>query len=58
MPKRLGSSEIIRVLRQHGFSFVSQRGSHAKYRNASGRIAIVPHPRKELPIGTTRSIVR
>ena len=58
MPKRLGSSEVIRVLHEHGFFFVSQKGSHAKYKNASGRITIVPHPKKELPIGTTRSIIR
>jgi predicted RNA binding protein YcfA (HicA-like mRNA interferase family) len=58
MPKRLGSGEVIRVLQDHGFVFVSQKGSHAKYKNASGRIAIVPHPKKELPIGTTRSIIR
>ena len=58
MPRRLGSTDVIRVLQQHGFDFVSQKGSHAKYRTASGRIVIVPHPRKELPIGTTRSIIR
>jgi len=58
MPKRLGSSEIIRVLLRHGFIPASQRGSHANYRNAAGRIVIVPHPRKELPIGTTRAIIR
>jgi len=37
---------------------VARRGSHAKYKNPAGRIAIVPHPKKELPIGTTRSIIR
>ena len=58
MPKRLGSAEVIRVLGGHGFFFVTQRGSHAKYKNAVGRTVIVPHPRKELPIGTTRSIIR
>ena len=58
MPKRLGSGEDIRVLQEHGFLFVSQKGSHAQYRHASGRSAIVPHPKKELPIGTTRSIIR
>lgn len=58
MPKRLGSSEVIRVLERHGFGFVTQRGSHAEYKNAAGRIAIVPHPKKELPIGATRSIIR
>lgn len=58
MPKRLSSGEVIRVLQAHGFAFATQRGSHAKYRNAAGRTAIVPHPKKELPIGTTRSIIR
>ncbi|MBX3731227.1 MAG: type II toxin-antitoxin system HicA family toxin [Verrucomicrobiae bacterium] len=54
----MGSTDVIRVLQQHGFAFVAQKGSHAKYRNATGRITIVPHPKKELPIGTTRSIIR
>ena len=58
MPKRLGSGEVIRVLEAHGFVFVSQKGSHTKFRNGTGRSAIVPHPKKELPIGTTRSIIR
>lgn len=58
MPRRLGSAEIIRVLETHGFAFVSQRGSHGKFRHATGRIVIVPHPRRETPIGTTRSIIR
>src|SRR6187402_3435646 len=53
MPKRLGSLEIIRVLEAHGFTFVSQRGSHAKYRDRAGHTAIVPHPNREVPIGTT-----
>ena len=58
MPKRLGSAEVIRVLERHGFRFATQKGSHCKYKNLSGRVAIVPHPKKELPIGTTRSIIR
>jgi predicted RNA binding protein YcfA (HicA-like mRNA interferase family) len=58
MPRRLGSAEIIRVLEANGFRFISQRGSHVKYRNDLGRTVIVPHPRREIPIGTTRSIIR
>jgi predicted RNA binding protein YcfA (HicA-like mRNA interferase family) len=58
MPKRLGSGEIIRILEAHGFAFVSQKGSHCRFRNPLGRVTIVPHPRKEIPIGTTRSIIR
>ena len=58
MPKRLGSAEVIRVLERNGFESVSQRGSHLKFRNVAGRTVIVPHPKKELPAGTTRSIIR
>lgn len=58
MPKRLGSADVIKVLVKHAFRFVAQKGSHAKFKNPAGRIVIVPHPKKELPIGTTRSIIR
>lgn len=46
------------MLEEHGFSRRTQRGSYAKFKNGSGRIAVVPHPKKELPTGTTRSIIR
>ena len=36
---------------------ISQKGSHQKYRKAD-KTVIVPAPRKEIPIGTFRSIVR
>jgi predicted RNA binding protein YcfA (HicA-like mRNA interferase family) len=42
----------------NGFSFVSQKGSHRKYRHASGRNAIVPADRREIPAGTLGSIIR
>ncbi len=58
MPRRLGSAEIIRILEARGFRFISQRGSHVKMRSAEGRTAIIPHPKREIPIGTTRSIIR
>jgi predicted RNA binding protein YcfA (HicA-like mRNA interferase family) len=45
-------------LESHGFARVAQRGSHIKFRSASGRIVIVPATRKEIPIGTMRSIIR
>jgi predicted RNA binding protein YcfA (HicA-like mRNA interferase family) len=46
------------VLEARGFRFVSQRGSHAKYREGAGHTATVPNPKLEVPIGTTRSIIR
>jgi predicted RNA binding protein YcfA (HicA-like mRNA interferase family) len=42
---------------ENGFSFKSQKGSHVKY--SSGiRSVIIPSPRKEIPLGTLKSISR
>lgn len=57
MSKLYSSSHIVKVLLSNGFVFISQKGSHQKYRLGS-RTVIVPHPKKEIPIGTFRSIVR
>jgi predicted RNA binding protein YcfA (HicA-like mRNA interferase family) len=57
MTKLPSSKEIIQVLIRNGFVLVSQRGSHQKYRNDK-RVVIVPAPRKEIPIGNLRSIIR
>jgi len=57
MSKLPSSKQIIKVLVDNGFSFISQRGSHAKYRKGS-RTVIVPSPKKEIPLGTFRSIIR
>ena len=57
MSRLLSSDQIIKTLQKYGFQLVSQRGSHQKYRR-EGFTVIVPSPRKEIPIGTFRSIVR
>ena len=57
MHRLLSSKEIIRVLEQNGFIFVSQKGSHKKFKKKK-RIVIVPHPKKEIPRGTLASILR
>jgi predicted RNA binding protein YcfA (HicA-like mRNA interferase family) len=36
---------------------VSSKGSHHKFRRG-GQSLIVPHPKKDLPLGTARSIAR
>ena len=61
MPKLLSSAQVIAVLEQKGFVFVSQKGSHIKYRKKSEAEAltvIVPSGRKQIPQGTMRSILR
>jgi predicted RNA binding protein YcfA (HicA-like mRNA interferase family) len=57
MPKLPSSKTVIKILEKEGFIFVSQRGSHAKYRKDSATV-IVPSPKKEIPFGTFKSIVR
>ena len=56
---RLKADEIIKILQQHGFILISQRGSHQKWRNNStGKQVIAPyHKGKQLPLGTLRSII-
>ncbi|QLQ19009.1 MAG: type II toxin-antitoxin system HicA family toxin [Exiguobacterium profundum] len=51
------SKEIVRRLEAEGWVLVSIRGSHHKYRK-DGQMLIVPHPKKDLPLGTARSIAR
>ena len=58
MPKRISSIKFISILTTHGFEFISKRGSHTKYRDVNGRTVIIPHPRKDIPVGTLRSMIR
>ena len=58
MPKLYSSKDIISVLNRFSFEFVTQKGSHAKFRNSEGRTVIIPMNRKEIPMGTFRSIIK
>ena len=60
MPKLYSSKDIIKVLKKHKFTYVSQRGSHIKYRKHGRPVltVIIPDNRREIPFGTFRSILR
>jgi len=60
MPKLYSSKQVEKTLEIHGFFFVSQRGSHAKYRKKGKPTltVIVPAAKKEIPYGTLKSILR
>ena len=60
MPKLYSSDYIIKVLLAQGYVFISQKGSHTKYRKTGNPTltVIVPAGRKEMPMGTFNSIVR
>jgi len=60
MPKLYSSAHIVKVLQKKGFIYISQRGSHVKFRKISKSTltVIIPANRKEIPVGTFRSILR
>ncbi|WP_298981626.1 type II toxin-antitoxin system HicA family toxin [uncultured Roseibium sp.] len=51
------SRKIIKKLERDGFDLVKTVGSHHKYKKGS-LIVTVPHPKKDLPLGTVRSIYK
>jgi predicted RNA binding protein YcfA (HicA-like mRNA interferase family) len=61
MPKLYSSAHIVKVLQKKGFFYVSQKGSHVKFRKRAGTktyTVIVPAGRREIPRGTFNSILR
>ena len=53
------SEEIIRRLKQEGWFLVHVVGSHHQFKHATkpGKVT-VPHPKKDLPLPTVRSIFK
>ncbi len=61
MPKLFSSRHIDFILTHEGFIFISQKGSHAKYRKVENGLTltvILPMNQKEIPRGTFGSILR
>jgi len=54
----MNSAELVKLLEEAGFKLVSIRGSHHKYCHEDGRMAIVPHPKKDLGTGLVNKILR
>jgi predicted RNA binding protein YcfA (HicA-like mRNA interferase family) len=53
------SSKIIRMLLDDGWSEIRVNGSHHHFKHLSkSGLVTVPHPKKDLPIGTVNSILR
>lgn len=53
------SGEVIRQLREDGWTLVRVKGSHHHFKHATKPgVVTVPHPKKDIPIGTLRSIER
>ena len=61
MPKPIKLKKVIKTLESKGFNFISQNGSHGKFRKkGKGKIkrtVIVKMIKKEIPHGTFKSIL-
>jgi len=55
----MDSRSVIRILRREGWYEVHRVGAHVQFRHPTkkGRVT-VPHPRRDIPIGTLKSIER
>jgi predicted RNA binding protein YcfA (HicA-like mRNA interferase family) len=53
----MNSRDIVSALKADGWEQVAQKGSHVQFKHPTkpGRVT-VPHPQKDFPIGTLRSI--
>jgi predicted RNA binding protein YcfA (HicA-like mRNA interferase family) len=55
----MDSRDIVRVLERGGWVHVRTKGSHHIFLDPStGRITVVPHPKRDLPIGTVKKLER
>jgi predicted RNA binding protein YcfA (HicA-like mRNA interferase family) len=54
---RMNSKDVIAALRADGWIHVAQKGSHVQFKHPTklGRVT-VPHPKRDIPMGTFRSI--
>ncbi|WP_426044018.1 type II toxin-antitoxin system HicA family toxin [Caulobacter sp. DWR3-1-2] len=59
VPTHADSRDIITALKADGWAEVAGRGSHTQFKPSTkpGRVS-VPHPTRDIPIGTLRSIER
>lgn len=54
----MSSKEIIGRLKKEGWEHFSTTGSHTVWRKKGMKILVVPHPRKDFPMGTFKSICK
>jgi len=59
MPRPIKLKIVLKVLQAKGFIFISQNGSHGKFRKNGSPIktVIIKMSKKEIPHGTFRSIL-
>ncbi|UGQ47819.1 type II toxin-antitoxin system HicA family toxin [Massilia endophytica] len=55
----MDSAKLIQILLDAGWRQVRQRGSHVTLKHPlTHKLCTVPHPKKDLPTGTVKSILK
>lgn len=55
----MNSRDVIRRLKAEGWTLARTKGSHHQYRHPTRPgVVTVPHPKRDLPKGTLRSIAK
>ena len=55
----IGSRDVLKELKEDGWRRVRQKGSHVQLRHPEKPgLVTVPHPKKDLPLGTAASIYK
>ncbi|HEV7372076.1 type II toxin-antitoxin system HicA family toxin [Arenibaculum sp.] len=59
MNTHVDSRDVITAIEADGWYKVAQKGSHVQFKHPTkpGRVT-VPHPKKDIPVGTLRSIAK
>lgn len=53
------SKKIVTRLLREGWDAVAVKGSHHKFRHPeTGKVVVIPHPKKDIAYGTARSIAK
>jgi predicted RNA binding protein YcfA (HicA-like mRNA interferase family) len=55
----MNSRDLIKLLEKAGWRRVATKGSHWQFKHPArpGRVT-VPHPKKDIPVGTVASVLR
>ncbi|MGA2033052.1 MAG: type II toxin-antitoxin system HicA family toxin [Thermoguttaceae bacterium] len=55
----MNSRDIIKRLERDGWRLVRSKGSHRQFKHSTkAGLVTVPHPRRDLPLGTLRAIFK
>ena len=55
----MNSRDLLKLLKRHGWVVVRIRGSHHQLKHKVIKTLLtVPHPKKDLPIGTLKAILK